>query len=128
MQFGYGLAGSAPAGAARIYRDIDPRHDAVRRAVAPMTSMAGASSRAGSDNGHYGAHGKVEGSDNPRLSLLGECRSQVVTDRWGCFSLEEDKGLGTKIRQEPGISRRSCTPCFYEAALDSIIAECRLIS
>jgi hypothetical protein len=26
---------------------------------------------AGSDNGHYGAHGKVEGSGNLRLSLLG---------------------------------------------------------
>ena len=29
-----------------------------------------ANTRLGSDNGHYGAHGKVDGSDNPRLSLL----------------------------------------------------------
>jgi hypothetical protein len=38
---------------------IDQRRSAVRTGPA------------GSDNGQYGAHGKVDGSDNPRLSLLG---------------------------------------------------------
>jgi hypothetical protein len=55
-----------------------------------------------SDNGHYGAHGKVEGSGNPRLSLLGGCPEGVVIDRWeGGFFMSKVRGRAQEILVYP---------------------------